>query len=123
MILIWRGWGILVPIMVVVACAATDLLGRKNSRLDILSIYLAASALCVVAHFLVGAYRKSTAKERIFRNETTGKEVKKRVIVETDAKTGEAREVIVKDDFFFIPIGFWSFIFMLLGIYLYCSRT
>ena len=119
--LVWRGLGWLVPLMMIPAILITHLfLGdRSSSKLGSLLVYSTAGALCVVASFFVDAYRKSTTEVTILRNETTGKERKKRVVVKTNIKTGEQYVIEIKDTFFGIPIIFWSVIFAMLGLYIY----
>jgi len=107
MIIIWRGWGILVPLFLVVGFAASAFLrglaggaapaGTAQALLPLLTGVIAGGAIWFAARAI------EARRGRVFIDKATGREIK------VGANAGS---------FFFIPTRIWAFIALGLGVVL-----
>jgi hypothetical protein len=103
MIIIWRGWGILVPVMVIAAFLVAMGLGVAipgNSPAESMAMIPITGALAGLGIWLFHQQMDKRPK-RVFVDEATGQ----RIAVGADAGS-----------FFFIPTRFWAFIVPALGL-------
>jgi len=103
MFIVWRGWGILVPLFLVVGIVVTGLvrslfgaapIGPAQALLPLLTGLVAGGAIWFAAKAL------EARPDRIFIDKATGREIK------VGANAGS---------FFFIPTRYWAFIALGLG--------
>ena len=94
MLLIWRGKGILVPIILFVASLISEIIGRHFFGKPYVeqNRWILGLAMLLGSAFILFVARKIDTKERIL----------------IDEKTGERLIYKPKHDFFWIPIKWWS---------------
>jgi hypothetical protein len=110
--IIWRGWGVLaLIIMALIGVAMEGILevtaglphGIKQYRVEHPWVELVSFGLSAIACWFAG-----TALER--------RELKNAQIV-TDKETGQDIRLIGRHDLFWIPVKWWSVIWVIAGIY------
>jgi uncharacterized protein YacL len=114
--IIWKGLGILVPLVIVPAYFLTTfILNDINHPFANPLLFWMASPFCLALSFAIKKYRRATCDEAITENKRTGKEKVVLVKRHTNKKTGEVFETIMEDSFFFIPVRFWFVVCIVLG--------
>ncbi|MCG8459152.1 MAG: hypothetical protein MI919_22990 [Holophagales bacterium] len=100
--IVWSGWGILVPILVFLVLIATQLVtealfgkGSYGASEHAQAIAFAVSAVLVG---LVGTY------------------MNRKIRIEIDEVTGDGFNVQSRHSFFFIPFQYWGLIVLALGL-------
>jgi hypothetical protein len=125
MLLIWKGFGLLVPLSAILALFVTEFIyidkdGNGEIKSEI--FYLFSAVFCLIISYAVKRYRRATCEEAFIRNEKNQKEKKVLIKNMINKKTGETYAIIIKDTFFGIPMMIWSPIFVALGVVVYASN-
>ena len=105
MLLIWRGWGILVVVVTVLCIVAARALAEKmmGTPLPVNKAHVVTGVSLVIA--AAAAYGLHLAIQ---------KDLQPRIVV--DQATGQRLRLVKRHDLFFIPIKFWAALLLGFGI-------
>jgi hypothetical protein len=107
--IVWRGWGFAVALIVLVACIVANLLANTLGGKG----YFEAHAWPLASALII-------AGPLIWLTDILLSRGPSRVLV--DEKTGERVALAKKHDFFFIPMRWWGAVVAVIGIVLLVTR-
>lgn len=102
--IIWRGWGILSIVILFVSAIATEFISEAIVGND--QFYNTNSMMMPLA-FAIGGILNYVISEKFFKST-------EKVVI--DKETGEEAILRNSHTLFFIPMKYWSFIFIALGV-------
>lgn len=122
MILIWKGFGILVPLAILLGSVISNSIFNIDNSISNAMVFVFGAFFCYIFDFLVRKYREKNCEYTTLVDPITGKEKSFFFKQYMDSKTGETHNLILKDTFFGLSMFIWVLISLLIAAFAYFSN-